>query len=230
MTAPVVLIVDDEAPTLRYVSAYLKARGYDPLTAADGSEALKLIAERPVDLVILDIGMPGPDGMDVLTAIRRDLDVPVIMLSARGRESDKVAALNLGADDYLTKPFGVEELLARVQATLRRTSALPSTTAPPYRSGALQIDFSARRVERAGEPISLTRKEYELLAYLARNAPKLLTPRQILQAVWGGEYGDEANYVWTYMRRLRLKVEPDPEQPRYLLTEAGMGYAMPPPE
>jgi two-component system, OmpR family, KDP operon response regulator KdpE len=230
VTRPVVLIVDDEAPTRRYVSAYLQKRGYEPLGAADGTEALKLIAERPIDLVILDIGMPGPDGMEVLGAIRRDLDVPVIMLTARGREQDKVNALNQGADDYLTKPFGVEELLARVQAALRRTTALPRAAIPPYRHAGLEVDFSGRRVLRDGARIVLTQKEYEILAYLARNAPKVLTPRQILQTVWGGEYGDEAGYIWTYTRRIRLKIEPDPDQPRFLITEPGMGYSMPAPD
>jgi two-component system KDP operon response regulator KdpE len=227
VTRQTVLIVDDEPPTRKYVSANLKARGYEVLTAADGTEALKLIGEHPIDLVILDIGMPGPDGMEVLSAIRRDMELPVIMLSARGRESDKVQALDLGADDYLTKPFGVEELLARVRAALRRSASLPAAPIPPYRHGGLEIDFSARRVLRDGERVPLTPKEYDVLAYLARNAGRLLTPRQILQAVWGGEYGNEADYIWTYIRRIRRKIERDPEQPRYLVTEPGMGYYMP---
>jgi two-component system KDP operon response regulator KdpE len=222
-----ILVVDDEAPTRKYVSANLKARGYDVLTAGDGVEALKLIGEHPLDLLILDIGMPGPDGLEVLTAVRRDMEVPVIMLTARGREIDKVSALDQGADDYLTKPFGVEELLARVRAALRRAGPAPKGALPPYRCGDLEVDFSARTVRFAGSELQLPPKQYEVLAYLARNAGKVLTHRQILQAVWGGEYGDEAEYVWTYLRRLRRKIEPDPEHPRYLLTEPGVGYRMP---
>ena len=227
MTRPVILVVDDEAAMRKYVAANLKARGYEVLTAADGSEGLKLIAERPFDLLILDIMMPGPDGLEILQAVRRDMDVPVIVLSARGREDDKVRALDLGADDYLTKPFGVEELLARVRAALRRGGAAPRGPLPPYHAGDLKVDFGARRVRRGGTELALTPKEYEILAYLARNAGKVLTHRQILQAVWGGEYGDEADYVWTYVRRIRRKVEPDPEHPRYLLTAPGVGYRVP---
>ncbi len=223
----VVLVADDEAPMRKYVSANLKARGYEVLTAADGSETLKILGEHPIDLLILDIGMPGPDGYEVLTAVRRESDLPVIMLTARGRERDKVAALDLGADDYLTKPFGVEELLARVRATLRRAGSTPKGALPPYHAGTLEVDFSARRVRLDGQDVALTPKEFDVLAYLARNAGKVLTHRQILQAVWGGEYGDEADYVWTYIRRIRRKIEPDPEHPRYLRTEPGVGYSMP---
>jgi two-component system KDP operon response regulator KdpE len=222
-----VLVVDDEAPMRKYITTNLKIRGYDVLTAADGTEALKLIDERPIDLLILDIMMPGPDGMEVLARIRRDMDVPVLMLSARGRESDKVEALDAGADDYLTKPFGVEELLARVRAALRRSGSSGKGSLPPYVHEDLELDFGARRVRRGGEIVSLTPKEYDVLAYIARNAGKVVTHRQILQTVWGPEYGEEADYVWTYVRRIRRKLEQDAEQPRYLLTEAGVGYRMP---
>jgi two-component system KDP operon response regulator KdpE len=224
-----VLVVDDEAATRKYVAANLKARGYEVIVAGDGGEALKLAAERPFDLLILDIGLPGPNGLEVLAAIRRTMEVPVIMLSVRARESDKVRALDLGADDYLTKPFGVEELLARVRAALRRTGSAPREPLPAYRYGDLEVDFGARRVRQGGAVASLTPREYEMLAYLARNAGKVLTHRQILQAVWGGQYGDEAEYLWTYVRRIRRKVEPDPERPRYVLTEPGVGYRVPEP-
>ncbi len=227
MSRQVILVVDDEAPMRKYIMTNLKARGYDVLTAEDGTEALKVVDEHTIDLLILDVMMPGPDGMEVLRRVRRDMEVPVVMLSARGRETDKVEALDAGADDYLTKPFGVEELLARVRAALRRVGSAPTGPLPPYRSGALEVDFGARRVRHDGEDVSLTPKEYDVLAHLARNAGKVLTHRQILQAVWGAEYGDEADYVWTYVRRIRRKLEPDPEQPRYLLTEAGVGYRMP---
>jgi two-component system KDP operon response regulator KdpE len=227
MTRQVVLVVDDEAPMRKYITTNLKIRGYDVLTAADGTEAMKLIDERPFDLLILDIMMPGPDGLEVLSRVRRDMDVPVLMLSARGRESDKVEALDAGADDYLTKPFGVEELLARVRAALRRSGAAPRGALPPYAFEGLEIDFGARQVRRDGTEVSLTPKEYDVLAYLARNAGKVLTHRQVLQAVWGSQYGDEADYVWTYVRRIRRKIEPDQEHPRYVLTEPGVGYRLP---
>ena len=225
-----ILVVDDEAPMRKYISTNLKARGYDVLMAEDGTEALKMIDEHTIDLLILDIMMPGPDGMDVLRRVRRDMDVPVVMLSARGRETDKVEALDAGADDYLTKPFGVEELLARVRAALRRVGSAPAGPLPAYRANGLEVDFSARRVRREGVDVSLTPKEYDVLAHLARNAGKVLTHRQILQAVWGAEYGEEADYVWTYIRRIRRKLEPDQAHPRYLLTEAGVGYRMPDPD
>jgi two-component system, OmpR family, KDP operon response regulator KdpE len=225
-----ILVVDDEAPMRKYLSANLKARGYEVLTAEDGAEALKLLAEHTFDLLILDIMMPGPDGLAVLQAARRESTAPVLMLSARGREADKVHALDLGADDYLTKPFGVEELLARVRAALRRADTAPRSSPAAYRRGDLEVDFAARRVRLAGADIPLTQKEYDVLAYLARNAGKVLTHRQILHAVWGGQYGDEADYVWTYIRRIRRKVEPDPQHPQYLLTEPAVGYRMPSPD
>ncbi|MGE3269344.1 MAG: response regulator transcription factor [Chloroflexota bacterium] len=229
MNRQVVLVVDDEAPMRKYITTNLKIRGYDVLAASDGTEALKLIDERPFDLLILDIMMPGPDGLEVLSRLRRDMNVPVLMLSARGRESDKVEALDAGADDYLTKPFGVEELLARVRAALRRSGLSSQGTLPSYCCEGLELDFGARRVQFAGQEVSLTPKEYDVLAFLARNAGKVMTHRQILQTVWGPEYGEEADYVWTYVRRLRRKLEPDPEQPHLLLTEAGVGYRMPEP-
>jgi two-component system KDP operon response regulator KdpE len=231
MARQVILVVDDEAYTLKYVAMNLKARGYDVLTATHGEEALALIGAHAIDLLILDIGMPGLDGFEVLAAVRREKDLPVIMLSARGREQDKVQALDLGADDYLTKPFGVEELLARVRAALRRAGGpSPSGGAPAvYRSDGLEIDFDARRVQRDGAPVSLTAKEYHVLAFLARNAGRLMTPREILQAVWGVEYGDETEYVWTYINRIRRKLEDDPERPRYLQNEPGLGYRVPAP-
>jgi two-component system, OmpR family, KDP operon response regulator KdpE len=227
MTRPVILVVDDEAYTLKYLSMNLKARGYDVLTAAHGAAALDLFHANPVDLLILDIGMPGPTGFDVLTAVRRGSETPVIMLSARGRERDKVAALDLGADDYLTKPFGVEELMARVRAALRR--AAPTAGSPPsiYRVHDLEIDLTARRVRRAASPVALTGKEFQILAFLARNAGKVMTPREILQAVWGIEHIEETQYVWTYMNRIRRKLADDSEQPRYILTAPGLGYSLP---
>lgn len=218
-----VLVVDDEPETLKYVGANLKARGYDVTTAADGTEALKRAEEDVFDLVLLDITMPGPDGFAVCQELRRTTAVPIIMLSARGQEKDKVKALDLGADDYITKPFGIEELLARVRSALRRSQQDPSTSNPLV-VGDLTISFAERRVTRGGHEIKLTPTEYELLVQLARSAGKVLSHTILLQRVWGPEYGEESDYLWAYVRRLRRKIEVDPDHPRYLLTESGVGY------
>ena len=227
MAQQAILVVDDEAPMRKFVSHNLKAGGYDVLTAADGNEALKLLVEHPLDLLLLDIGMAGPDGLAVREAVRRDMEVPVLMISARAREADKVKALDLGADDYLVKPFGVAELLARVRALLRRVTPGPRGPLPPYRYRGLVVDFSARRVWLNDVGVSLTRREFEVLAYLARNAGKVLLHRQVLQAVWGSQYGEETDYVWTFVQRIRRKLEPDRQHPRYVLTEPGVGYFVP---
>ena len=227
MVQQAILVVDDEAPMRKFVSHNLRAGGYNVLTAADGSEALKLASEHPLDLLLLDIGLPGPDGLAVLQAVRREMEVPVLMISARGREADRVKALDLGADDYLTKPFGVGELLARVRALLRRVTPGPKGPLPTYRYRELEVDFGARRARLGGHDVALTRREFEVLAFLARNAGKVLLHRQVLQAVWGTEYGDEADYVWTFVQRIRRKIEPDRRRPQYVLTEAGVGYWMP---
>ena len=218
-----VLLVDDEPETLKYVGANLKARGYEVVTAADGSEALKNADEDIFDLILLDITMPGPDGFQVCQAIRGRSPVPIIMLSARGQEKDKVRALDLGADDYITKPFGIEELLARIRAALRRSSQ-ESNVGESFSVGDLMINYAERRVSRGTQEIKLTPTEYELLVQLTRSAGKVLGHLALLQRVWGPEYGDETDYLWAYIRRLRRKLEPDPDHPRYLLTEPGVGY------
>jgi two-component system KDP operon response regulator KdpE len=220
-----ILIVDDEPETLKYVGANLKARGYDIDTASDGTEALKRADEDVFDLVLLDITMPGPDGFAVCQALRQRSTMPIIMLSARGQEKDKVRALDLGADDYITKPFGVEELLARMRTVLRRSQQETGSHGPLV-VGDLAIDFGARRVTRAGEEVKLTPTEYELLVQLARSAGKVLSHTVLLQRVWGPEYGEESDYLWAYVRRLRRKIEADPDHPRYLLTEPGVGYRL----
>ena len=227
MAQQTILVVDDEAPMRKFVSHNLKSNGYKVLTAADGSEALKLLLEHPLDLVLLDIGLAGPDGLAVLEAVRRDMQLPVLMISGRAREADKVRAFELGADDYLVKPFGVGELLARVRALLRRTARGPSNTVAPYEYRGLVVNFSARRAHLNGLSVPLTRREFDVLAYLARNAGKVLLHRQLLQAVWGSQYGEETDYVWTFVQRIRRKIEPDRQQPRYILTQPGVGYCMP---
>jgi two-component system, OmpR family, KDP operon response regulator KdpE len=225
-----ILVVDDEAPMRKLLSTNLKASGYTVLAAADGTEALKLIEEHPFDLLLLDVNMPGPNGFQVLEAVRRSAEMPILVVSGRVRERDKVEALDLGADDYVGKPFSITELMARVNALLRRVT--PGGTRPLalYRSDGLEVDFSARRVRLNGSDVGLTRREFEVLAYFARNAGKILLHRQVLHAVWGGEYGDESDYVWTFVQRIRRKIEADRKKPRYLLTEVGVGYYMPPSE
>jgi two-component system KDP operon response regulator KdpE len=224
MKKPRILVVDDEPETLKYVGANLRARGYDVLTAEDGRTALKASIESTVDLIVLDIMMPGMDGFEVCRAIRRHSSVPVLMLSARGREKDIVHALDLGADDYLTKPFGVEELLARVRAILRRMVQTSIKPGASLHIGDLAIDSGAQRVMVRDREIQLTSTEYELLTHLAANAGRVLTHRALLQAVWGPEYGDETEYLWAYIRRLRRKIELDASNPRYILTQPGFGY------
>jgi two-component system KDP operon response regulator KdpE len=230
MTQQSILVVDDEAPMRKLLSANLKASGYTVRSASDGVEALQLINEHHVDLLVLDITMPGPNGLQVLEAVRRNAEVPVIVVSGRVRERDTVEALDLGADDYLNKPFGIQELLARVKALLRRVSLRPRGPTPSYRFHGLDVDFAARRARLDGVDVPLTRREFEVLAYFARNAGRILLHRQVLQAVWGGEYGAESDYVWTFVQRIRRKIEPDRAHPRYLLTEPGVGYRMPEPE
>jgi two-component system KDP operon response regulator KdpE len=224
-----VLVVDDEPVTLKYLGANLRVRGYEVLTAPDGETALELLDQTPVDLVILDIMMPGLDGFQVCQTIRQTSDVPILMLSARGREHDIVHALDLGADDYLTKPFGVAEMLARVRAALRRSAPTWEQPRAPLVIGDVRIDFDAHQVTMADQEIQLTPTEYDLLAHLALNAGRVLPHRALLRAVWGPEYGDETEYLWAYIRRLRRKIEPDPSNPRYILTQPGVGYLFAPP-
>jgi two-component system KDP operon response regulator KdpE len=228
LTQQRILVVDDEAPMRKLLSTNLKASGYAVRSASDGAEALNLIDEHSFDLVLLDINMPGPNGLQVLEAVRRDAQMPVLIVSARGRERDRVEALDRGADDYLSKPFGIPELLARVKALLRRGTLGPKGPVPAYRYQGLEIDFAARIARLDGVDVPLTRREFEVLAYFARNAGRILLHRQVLQAVWGGEYEQESDYVWTFVQRIRRKIEVDRAHPRYLLTEPGVGYRMPP--
>jgi two-component system KDP operon response regulator KdpE len=230
MTVQNILVVDDEAPMRKLLTSNLKASGYGVRAAADGVEALQLIEEHQFDLLLLDVNIPGPSGLQVLESVRRGAEMPIMMISARGRERDKIEALDMGADDYLSKPFGIGELLARVKALLRRGVDAPRGPLPAYRYNNLEVDYGARRARLNGVEVPLTRREFEVLAYFARNAGKVMLHRQVLQAVWGGNYGDEADYVWTYVQRIRRKIEPDRRTPQYLLTEAGVGYHMPLPD
>jgi len=220
-----VLVVDDDPAISRLVSTNLKARGYEVLTAADGEEALEVIDQETVNLIILDIMMPRLDGMEVCRRVREWSRVPIIMLSARGDEKGKVDCLELGADDYLTKPFGIAELIARVKTALRHSDtgkATPLQTT--FTSGDLEINFPARRVTLDGTEIKLTPTEFTLLQQLVVNADKVLTHSMLLQRVWGEEYFSEKEYLRVFVGRLRRKIEKNPENPRYIVTVPGVGY------
>jgi two-component system KDP operon response regulator KdpE len=220
---PRILVVDDEPQIVRALRINLRARAYEVSTAATGAEALEVAARHPPDLVLLDLGLPGVDGLDVIRGLRGWTSVPIIVLSGRADSTDKVEALDAGADDYVTKPFGMEELLARMRATARRAS--PHEELPQVKLGDLTVDLAAKRVSRDGVPdIHLTPTEWHLLEVLLRNPGKLLTRRQLLTEVWGPGYADAAGNLRLYMTQLRRKLEPDPPRPRWLITEPGMGY------
>jgi two-component system KDP operon response regulator KdpE len=218
------LIVDDEPQVLRLLRTSLTERGYEVATAGSGEDALAALEHRMPDVVILDLVMPGLSGLDVCRIVRERSAVPIIVLSARGDEHDKVRALDLGADDYLTKPFGMEELLARIRVALRHSVDGGGRTDAIFRSGDLRIDFERRQVWRGEEEVRLTPTEYELLKYLVQHADKALTHGMILRAVWGPEYGGESQYLRVYIPQLRRKIEGDPTRPRYIVTEPGVGY------
>jgi two-component system KDP operon response regulator KdpE len=218
-----VLVVDDEPQILRALQTNLRGAGYDVETAATVEQALAAAAIRPPEAVILDLILPDGSGTDVTRELRRWSAVPIVVLSAVGDEREKVAALDAGADDYVTKPFGMEELLARLRAALRRV--VPPGE-PVLRIGELELDLEKRAVAVAGRPVQLTPNEFDLLSLFARNEGKLLTHRTILREVWGPAYGEESHYLHVYVSQLRRKVEPDPARPRYLLTEPGAGYRL----
>jgi two-component system KDP operon response regulator KdpE len=220
-----ILIVDDDPAILKFLRANLKAGSYETLAAVDGAQALQVFERELPDLVLLDITMPRMDGFDVCRRLREWSKIPIIMLSARGDEMDKVKCLELGADDYLTKPFGVDELLARVRAVLRRTeSARTQPTKSSFTCEGIEINFADRRVTVSGREVALTPTEYKLLQELVLNANKVLTHSMLLGKVWGPEYGSEKEYLRVFISRLRKKLEPDPINPRYLLTIPGVGY------
>jgi two-component system KDP operon response regulator KdpE len=218
-----VLVVDDEPQILRALETTLGGAGYDVRSASNAKEALAAAAAGRPDIVILDLVLPDGSGVEVSRELRRWTAVPIIVLSVVEDEREKVAALDAGADDYVTKPFGIDELLARVRAALRRSH--PSGD-PEVRIGDLVVDLEKRDVTMAGERVSLTPNEFDMLALFAQNEGKLLTHRAILKAVWGPAYSDESHYLHVYVSQLRRKIEPDPARPRYLLTEPGAGYRL----
>jgi two-component system KDP operon response regulator KdpE len=220
-----VLVVDDERSLRDFVRRNLEVRGYKVLTASNGLEALAIFNNENVQLVIIDIMMPHMDGLETTRRIRQGSHVPIIILTAMGEEADKVRAFDLGADDYLTKPFGVGELLGRVKAVLRRADWAESAAHEErIVRGEIEADLERHQVRVRGEAIDITPTEFNLLVYFMKNAGKALPHRAILQHVWGTEYGDEAEYLRVYVRKLRQKIEPDPLKPRYLHTEHGIGY------
>ena len=224
---PLILIVEDDPQLRRFLRTALGAQDYRLVEAETVKEALIAATTHNPELILLDIGLPDGDGIDLARRVREWSRVPIIVISARGREDDKVAALDAGADDYLTKPFGVNELLARIRVALRHAvAAASSTDAPVLEIGPLRMDFARREVTVAGAEVHLTPLEYRLLALLAQNAGKVLTHRQILKEVWGPGAVSETHYLRVFMAQLRRKIEPDPARPRLLLTEPGVGYRM----
>jgi two-component system KDP operon response regulator KdpE len=219
-----ILLVDDELSIQRAVGPLLRSRGYEVEIAGTGAEALRLVAGGPPDLIVLDLGLPDIEGTEVCRRIRARLDTPIIVLSARGAEADKVNALDLGADDYVTKPFGPEELLARIRAALRRVTPDETVESGMLRAGDLTIDYDRRRVLRGEVEIRLTPKELDLLTLLVRNHDRVLTHRAILKAIWGPNAVEQPEHLWTLVAQLRRKIEPDPSNPRYLLSEPWVGY------
>jgi two-component system KDP operon response regulator KdpE len=217
-----VLVVDDDPALLRALGINLRARKYAVDAAASGAQALEAASRHPPEAVILDLGLPDMDGVEVIEGLRGWSEAPIIVLSARGAQQDKVVALDAGADDYVTKPFGMDELLARLRASLRRTPT--AADAPVVETGSFTIDLAAKRARAGGAPVRLTPTEWHLLEILIRHEGKLVSQRQLLQEVWGPQYETETNYLRVYMAQMRRKLEPEPAHPRHLLTEPGMGY------
>ncbi|MCU1563023.1 MAG: DNA-binding response regulator [Arthrobacter sp.] len=216
-----VLIVDDEVQILRALQINLNARGYSTLTAFTGQSALDQAAEHPVDVIILDLGLPDLDGVEVIRRLRRWSEVPIVVLSARHGSDDKIQALDAGADDYVTKPFGMDELLARLRAALRRGT---TADAPIVETESFTVNLATKQVTRRGMTVSLTPTEWNILELLARNRGALVTHEELLTTVWGPAYANETSYLRVYLAQLRRKLETDPANPRHLLTETGLGY------
>lgn len=217
-----ILVVDDEPQILRALATNLRARRYEVELAQTGEAALAIAARKHPDLVILDLGLPGMNGVEVIHGLRGWTSVPIVVLSVRDAERDKVAALDAGADDYVTKPFGMDELLARMRAALRR--AAPAEEEAVVETADFTVDLAAKRVTREGAEVRLTPTEWHIVEVLVRNAGRLVTQRQLLQEVWGPQYEKETNYLRVFLAQIRGKLEPEPARPRYFITEAGMGY------
>jgi len=224
-----ILVVDDEAQIRRALTSILSTRGYKLEMAATAEEALLKAIDAPPDLVVLDLALPDRNGIEVCRELRTWMTAPILVLSVRANEADKIEALDEGADDYLTKPFSAGELLARIRALLRRAAALTSPP-PVVTSGDLEIDIARRRVKRAGEEIALTPTEFDILAYLARNAGLVVTQRMIFEQVWGPEWAEDAQTLRVHVSNLRKKIEPRPGGPRYIITEPGVGFRFSLPE
>ncbi|MFD4644364.1 response regulator [Lentzea sp. NPDC058436] len=223
-----VLVVDDEPQIVRALRINLSARGYEVLTAEDGATALRLAADGKPDVVVLDLGLPDMDGTDVIAGLRGWTTMPIIVLSARTDSTDKVDALDAGADDYVTKPFGMDELLARLRAAVRRSAVAGPEDEPIVTTASFTVDLAAKRVQKDGAEVHLTPTEWGLLEVLARNAGKLVGQKRLLRDVWGPAYEKETHYLRVYLAQLRRKLEPEPARPRHLLTEPGMGYRFEP--
>lgn len=221
-----ILIVDDEPQIRRVMRTTLVARGYMVSTARNGEEALERVREERFDLILLDINMPGIGGMETCRTLRSQSDIPILVLSIRNAEKEKVEALDAGADDYVTKPFSMPELLARIRAALRRAPLVSSTTPDLLTLGQTVINFAARRVTVNGTDVRLTPKEFDLLRYFAGNPDMAIPHTKLLQAVWGPDYGEEVEYLRVFINQLRKKIEPDPSHPAYLLTEPWVGYRL----
>ena len=224
-----ILVVDDEPKIRLFIRTNLEARGYEVHLAQDGVEAVEKAALVSPDVIVLDVNMPRMDGIEACRRIREWTNTPIIILSVREDEKDKVKALNEGADDYVTKPFGIEELLARIKVALRHSTG-STTSAPLFTARDLEVDLSQHVVKRRGEIIKLTRTEYELLAYLVSHHGKVLTHKELLHNVWGPEYGEESEYVRVFINQLRRKIEDDPSNPQFILTEPRIGYRFVKPE
>jgi two-component system KDP operon response regulator KdpE len=218
-----VLVVDDEPQIRRALAINLRARGYLVDLAATGEEALKAAASQPPDVVILDLGLPGLGGLQVIQGLRGWTRVPILVLSVRDREADKVAALDAGADDYVTKPFGINELLARLRAAVRRATPADERV-PVVQTADFRVDLAAKQVTRDDREVRLTPTEWQLVEVLVRHPGRLVSQRQLLQEVWGPDYGEETNYLRVFIAQIRRKLEPDPAHPRYFITEPGIGY------
>ncbi len=225
-TGPVILIVEDEMPLRRFLRTTLSKHEYRPAEAATAREAIDQIANRKPDLLILDLGLPDLDGLDLIRQLREWTPLPIIVLTARGQEEDKVQALDAGADDYLTKPFSVNELLARIRVALRHAAETTGGEEGTFIVGKLRVDLARRQVFSGETEVHLTPIEYKLLATLVRNAGKVVTHKQLLREVWGPGYEDESNYLRVHMVQLRHKLEADPTRPRYIVTELGVGYRL----